>query len=338
MNIKRMPLVSPRKWWNRILFVLKVFAATGLILLLFASGRLDFRVILNSYKYSKYIFAGALCCTMAIVTPIFRWWILTRVQKLPLGGFDALRLTMIGYFFNVFVPSGSGGDIVRAAYTVHDCPERRPQALTVAFVDRGLGLHALLLLGTSIILVQPTLFSNNPNLKPWLVLIAGMFIIGTLAPLLLVWERTNGFLLRVCGRIIGGADAWHDAIKLYRKQPRMLCIAYFFSISSALFNVLAIHLMMLAVGSSPSIFESLAIGPLIVLANTLPLTPGGVGVAEGASAGLYAMVGLAGGANGMLLLRCFIVFHALLGLPFFLLNRRHQKSQSVQSKYCNPEV
>ena len=317
-----MKLKVPQVWWNRLVLALKILIATGLIIFLFASERLNFAVILNAYKYPYYLFSGALCCTLAMVTPIFRWWILARVQKLPLGTFDALRLTMIGYFFNMFIPGGAGGDVVRAAYTVRDCKERRAQALTIAFVDRGLGLHALLLLGFSIILIQPALFNNHPNLKPWLLLIVVMLIIGTIAPLLLVWERTNGLLMRLCGRVIGGADAWHEAMKLYRERPGMLFIAYFFSAGSAIFNVLAIHFMMLAVGSNPTIVESIAVAPLVILANTLPFTPGGVGVAEGASAGLYALVGQAGGANGMLLARFFIILHALIGFPFFFLNKQ----------------
>lgn len=312
----------PRERSDRVVLVLKILIATGLIIFLFTSGRLDPVVIMGAYKHPYYLFSGALCCTLAMLTPIFRWWILTRIQKLPLGAFDALRLTMIGYFFNIFIPSGSGGDVVRAAYAVRDCPERKAQALTIAFVDRGLGLHALLLLGVSLIFFQPSLFYNHPDLKPWLLLIAGMLTIGTIAPLLLVWERTNGLLMRLCGRVVGGADAWHDAMKLYRQQPAMISLAYFFSIGSAIFNVLAIHFMMLAVGSTPTIFESLVIAPLVILANTLPFTPGGIGVAEGASAGLYALVGRAGGANGMLLTRLFIVLHALLGFPFFVLNKR----------------
>ncbi|MEA1867473.1 MAG: lysylphosphatidylglycerol synthase transmembrane domain-containing protein [Thermodesulfobacteriota bacterium] len=312
----------PQIWLDRLVLALKILIATGLILFLFMTGRLNFASILDSYKYPKYLFAGALCCTLAMVTPIFRWWILVRIQKLPLGMFDALRLTMIGYFFNMFIPGGAGGDVVRAVYTVRDCPERRAQALTIAFVDRGLGLHTLLLLGVSIILIQPTLFNNCPDLKPWLLLIAGMLVIGTIAALLLIWDRINGFMMRLCGRVIGGADAWHEAMMLYRKQPGMLFIAYFFSAGSAIFNVLAIHFMMLAVGSNPTIAESIAVAPLVILANALPFTPGGIGVAEGASAGLYAFVGQAGGANGMLLTRFFIVIHALLGFPFFLWNNR----------------
>lgn len=238
---------------------------------------------------------------------------------------------MIGYFFNVFIPGGSGGDVVRAAYAVRDCQERRAQALTIAFVDRGLGLHALLLMGVSLIFIQPALFSNHTALKPWILLITAMLIIGTIVPLCLIWERTNGFMMRLCGRIIGGADAWREAMRLYRKQPVMLGIAYLFSVGSAIFNVLAIHFMMLAVGSNPTIVESIAVAPLVILANTLPVTPGGIGIAEGASAGLYALVGQAGGANGMLLTRLFIVIHALVGFPFFLNSASSRKKVPVQA-------
>lgn len=321
----------PKVWWNRLILAVKIVIASGLILFLFTSGRLNFALIIDSYKYPIYLFSGALCCTLAMVTPIFRWWILARVQKLPLGAFDALRLTMIGYFFNMFIPGGAGGDVVRAAYAVRDCQERRAQALTIAFVDRGLGLHALLLLGVSLIFIQPALFSNHAALKPWILLITAMLIVGTIVPLCLIWERTNGFMMRLCGRIIGGADAWREAMKLYRKQPVMLSMAYLFSVGSAISNVLAIHFMMLAVGSSPTVMESIAVAPLVILANTLPVTPGGIGIAEGASAGLYVLVGQAGGANGMLLTRLFIVLHALFGLPFFLNSASSRKKIPAQA-------
>ena len=82
----------------------------------------------------------------------------------------------------------------------------------------------------------------------------------------------------------------------------------------------------------PDSYGNIAVAPLVILANTLPVTPGGVGIAEGASAGLYALVGQAGGANGMLLTRLFIVIHALMGFPFFLFNRQ------VKNKISNTKV
>lgn len=36
-----------------------------------------------------------------------------------------------------------------------------------------------------------------------------------------------------------------------------------------------------------------------IIANTLLCTPGGIGIVEGAVAGLYALVGQTGGANGV---------------------------------------
>jgi hypothetical protein len=83
-----------RVWWDHLILAVKVVIASGLILFLFTSGRLNFALILDSYKYPIYLFSGSLCCTLAMVTPIFRWWILAHIQKLPLGAFDALRLTM----------------------------------------------------------------------------------------------------------------------------------------------------------------------------------------------------------------------------------------------------
>jgi uncharacterized protein (TIRG00374 family) len=155
-----------------------------------------------------------------------------------------------------------------------------------------------------------------------LMLLAGLLIIGTVFSLLMISEHTNGPLIRICGRFIGGPEAWNDAMRCYREQSKKLFVAYFLSVASVIFSVLLIHYMVLAVGSNPRVTESLIIGPLVILANTLPISPGGLGVAEGASAGLYSLVGQAGGANGMLLTRFFIVLFALLGLPFYVFSKK----------------
>jgi uncharacterized protein (TIRG00374 family) len=95
-------------------------------------------------------------------------------------------------------------------------------------------------------------------------------------------------------------------------------LAYLCSIANIIFSALMIHCMMLAVGENPAVLPSLTIAPLVTLANMLPLSPGGVGVAESASAVLYAAAGYAGGASGMLLTRIVIIGHALIGAVFFI--------------------
>ena len=51
-------------------------------------------------------------------------------------------------------------------------------------------------------------------------------------------------------------------------------------------------------------------GPLIVVANCLPITPSGIGLAEAASSELFAGLGASGGAEMMVLVRiCGALYH-----------------------------
>jgi hypothetical protein len=104
MKIESTKRAFPMFRQNRSACAMKILLAAGLIAYLFTSGRLDVGAIFTSYKRPGSLALGALCCTLAIVTPIFRWSILTFVQKLPLGSVDAFRLTMIGYFFQHVYP------------------------------------------------------------------------------------------------------------------------------------------------------------------------------------------------------------------------------------------
>jgi uncharacterized protein (TIRG00374 family) len=101
----------------------------------------------------------------------------------------------------------------------------------------------------------------------------------------------------------------------------MVCLAYLCSVANVMFSIFLIHFMMLAGGANPGVLESLVVAPLVILVNSLPITPGGLGIAEAASASLYNLVGQAGGANGMMLARLIIIMFSLMGLPFFLLNK-----------------
>lgn len=307
---------------------LKAAIGAGLIVFLLQSDKISVSQILDSYRYPSALLAGVLSCSAAFVIPVVRWWILARIQQLQVSFFDALRLTMISSFFSIFAPGNVGGDFVRALYALRESPDNKPRVLTVALVDRGLGLHALLLISAAALVLQPRLCDSVPGLRQWFIPVACLFVIAMLSPLLLLWDCTNSLLLRLCGRVVGGVQAWRDAVMFYRRSPGMLGLAYICSLGNAFFNALLIHCMMQAVGASPVLVESLLIGPLVILANMLPFAPGGIGIAEAASAVLYGAAGYAGGANGMLLTRLVIVAHALSGLVFFIYGKQssHQKN------------
>lgn len=308
--------------WNFFKNVLKAAIGIGLIVFLFSCDQIDISQILRSYRNFYALLAGVLCCTAACATIMVRWWILTCIQQLNVTFFDALRLTMISLFFSIFAPGAVGGDVVRALYAVRESPDKKPRVLTVAIFDRGLGLHALLLVAGAVFCMQPALFDAVPGAAEWLTLAVCLSVGVMLAPGFLIWERTNRWLLKLCGRVVGGEQAWRDALRFYRSRPGLLCCAYMCSIGNIVFSSLLIHSMMLAVGSNPDVLESLTIAPLVTLANMLPFSPGGIGIAEAASAGLYDAAGHAGGANAMILTRIVVIVHAVAGVFFFLFNKK----------------
>jgi uncharacterized membrane protein YbhN (UPF0104 family) len=59
-------------------------------------------------------------------------------------------------------------------------------------------------------------------------------------------------------------------------------------------------------------------GPLVVLGNCLPITPGGVGTAEAVSSELFACFGSAQGAEMMILVRISSAILTLPGVAAFL--------------------
>ena len=62
-----------------------------------------------------YLLAAAALYLAATLLTFFRWYLLVRAVSLPFRLVDALRLGLVGLFFNTFLPGSVGGDIIKAA-------------------------------------------------------------------------------------------------------------------------------------------------------------------------------------------------------------------------------
>lgn len=62
--------------------------------------------------------------------------------------------------------------------------------------------------------------------------------------------------------------------------------------------------------------------PIGMVVNTIPLTPGGLGVGEAAFAVLFGMAGLTGGPEVLLSWRVVTICVGLIGLPLYLQGRQ----------------
>ena len=92
------------------------------------------------------VFASALgIFTIGQVLVGFRWWLLLRTQSIFIRFWTAVRLHFLGLFYNNFMPSSVGGDLIRAWYVTRHTDKRFEAALSV-FVDRAIGLSSTLII------------------------------------------------------------------------------------------------------------------------------------------------------------------------------------------------
>ena len=71
-----------------------------------------------------------------------------------------------------------------------------------------------------------------------------------------------------------------------------------------------------------------------LVANWLPLTPGGLGVGEAAFAGIFALVGHSGGARMLLAWRVGMLPLAALGALLYVRGRSRVESQKGQPDHA----
>ena len=82
---------------------------------------------------------------LALWVGVVRWRIVLEAQglHLPLG--RATRISFVAQFFNSFLLGSTGGDLIKAYYAARETHHKKTEAVTTVFVDRLVGLWAMLL-------------------------------------------------------------------------------------------------------------------------------------------------------------------------------------------------
>ena len=92
-----------------------------------------------------------------------RWQILLRVQGIRISWWRMYGLLMIGLFFSLFIPGGTGGDLVKGYYLLKEAPVGRKTSAALSVVmDRLLGLVGVALLTGTITLWRWDWLTSDP--------------------------------------------------------------------------------------------------------------------------------------------------------------------------------
>lgn len=241
-------------------------------------------------------------CLFSVLTTFVRWYFLVRAQGLPFTLADACRLGLVGYFLSMFLPGSIGGDVVKAAFIARE-HRRRAVAISTVIMDRVIGLWGLFwlvaILG-SVFWARGELGAGPADPRRSIVATAIGLVIGPLLVWFLIdvlpeWraQRFAGRLERIPRAGHALAEFWR-ALRLYRRQVTEVTLAMVLAVVGHVGFVCTFYFCALTIFDPqqvPSLATHFLIIPIGMVAQAVPLTPGGIGVGEAVFDGLYQLVG-----------------------------------------------
>jgi uncharacterized membrane protein YbhN (UPF0104 family) len=285
--------------------------------------------------HTGYLLAATLIYLAAIFLTFFRWYLLVRAVELPFRLADALRLGLVGLFFNAFLPGSVGGDIIKAAVLARE-QSRRTVAVATVIMDRMIALWALIWF----VALMGGVFWATGQLDEQVARRSKGVIVGaaiTVAVSVAVWlllgllpawraERFAGRLQRL-PRVGGSAAEFWRAIWMYRCRQGIVAAVMGLSWIGHVGFVFAFWccanvLWSEELGPIPPLAEHFLLVPIGLVVQALVPTPGGAGGGEWSFSKLYRVFGgsQVNGALGSLVQRVITWVLGLLGyLVYFRL-------------------
>jgi uncharacterized protein (TIRG00374 family) len=263
-----------------------------------------------------------------------RW--LFRPQGLRLSLKSSLELNLVSSFFATFLPGAAGGDLAKLYYAARENKGRRAEIVTVIAFDRALGLFSILLLPLLFAPFFVPLIRSLPMLQVLLAISGAIAIAMLVALLVCLFSPTRiNWLARRASRFLPGRELPERAIATmsgYRSSGGVLLAAFAAAIAANLTLIAATALAILLLSPQSLSMKMCLVIPMGDVANSLPLTPGGLGVGETAFNALFKIAGLTGGAEALLCWRIWRAMAGVIGLAIYLKGMRKAVFAAETSK------
>jgi uncharacterized membrane protein YbhN (UPF0104 family) len=275
-----------RRLMRSMIGALKIAIALAMLWLLVHFSLIDLS-ILASFRYhigAAIIVMIAVFCSYA--TASLRWWLLFRIQGFRPTYGQVFNANYLGTFSLVLIP-GAGGEAVRIMLAIRLAASERTRAALTVFGDRALATATLSMWAAGATALE---WSRLPAaLRPLglAMLAAPIVIIGMGLGMMHIASRLE--LQRddrgggAGKRVLVLAHSIIDFLALLRSNPRgAACAAGASFVTTGL--VLSNLLMVAHAYALPhlTLGDYLFAAPVAMVINTVPISPGGIGVGEAA--------------------------------------------------------
>jgi uncharacterized membrane protein YbhN (UPF0104 family) len=266
-----------RRWAG---WLARVCVSAGLVWWLFSRFELS-GIIASLHELSPLVwFIAALMYLAAQILSSMRWFILSNALSFPGPWRTYLAFYFVGMYFNLFLPTSVGGDVLKIHFLSRDCGRRLMAAWSVVG-DRVFGLLAMVLLGAGAAFLSPDILPRHFVTFLW---IGGMVAVGGLLGLPFVQRILRGLRPSLAERLRGALLLW----QMPRKILAVLALSFFVQA----LGMSAVALLGGGIGLEIPLVFYFASLPLINLATAIPISLSGVGVREGSFVYFLGLTGV----------------------------------------------
>jgi uncharacterized membrane protein YbhN (UPF0104 family) len=308
----------------------KVGLGLALLAALFHYGSIDLASLRALAQRPGAVVATGLLILLTLPLAALRWSIILRVLGVPLPWRPVLHVQAMSSFAGQYILGVASADAVRGFYAWRALGGNSPRIAVSLVADRALSLATMVLLAMLCLLLRLDRVLAVPALSALLVSVAlslAAMTLGVMALFLAPAVLTRlealssglprvAWLLAQAGTIVGA----------FRTHLVAATAAFAVAFAVNVVNILSVMVIALSlqIGSLGAV-DYLVAAPLALIANALPLTPGGLGVGEVAFDQVCGWLDVArsgaGYAGVFFAWRAVSMLVTLVGLVSFVMHR-----------------
>ncbi len=255
-----------------------------------AAGREELLRTLRGTDPFWFVFSILIGALLTVISS-WKWQILLRSKGIEVSLGRLVLFYFIGRFFNMFLPSSMGGDVVRVWELSRHSGEKY-EAVASVLVERLSGMATLVFVSAAAVLMHdyhlPLLSAGVLFLAAMNLLIFWLILDQRILPLL---SRLTGGRFALVDRLLAKLIRLQQAVRAYKDRPAVL--AQVFAISCLFYFTAVVNVWGTALAFSPTVdfYSMLLAVPAIMLVMNLPVSIGGIGLMEAAFAFFFPLFG-----------------------------------------------
>jgi len=300
-----------RKYKKIINTTLRIIISLGLIVYLIISQFKDFKTISSTLRNLNILFL-----TLSFLTHIygiwltaFRWQTLLKTQGVHLSVLSLTSSTLIGQFFNNFLPTSIGGDVYRAYDVSKKSGFPMSSSVSVIVVERLSGIIASAVFAVAALFLGFTAIGGKSIIIPIVIFL----VISLIVFFLILNPNIFGInkklkKIKFLEKFLSKLKNVYNTFLTFKNYKWTLVKVIFYSLTLQFAVIINYWLASKALGIPLDLTAFIFIVPVVSIIAMLPISLGGIGVREGSL--VFLMVSL--GAQNAKAAMCSLLLFAML--------------------------